>query len=187
MLVEPDHPDMLAHRSMDEIAELWPNYGTTFAFVRNPYDRLVSIFHFTGQDAKRRLNKRSNNADFADIANIPIESDLKVYFQYTRGFEHWIKNTSIDDNAFPALKMLNNKHIETQTKWLSGVMPDIVVKLENMDTEFVKIQDLLKCYAPPIHTNTSLHGDYRDYYNDETRAIATQWLEEDLDNFKYVF
>lgn len=187
MLVDPDHPNMLAHRTLDQIKEQWPNYGTTFAFVRNPYDRLVSIFHFTGQDAKRRLNKRNSNASFADIASIPIESDLKIYFQYTRGFDNWIRNTRYDDGAFAALKMLNNKHFETQTMWLSGVVPDIVVKLENMDTEFVKIQELLNCYEPPIHTNASIHGDYREYYNDETLAIATKWLEEDLDNFKYVF
>lgn len=187
IIVDPDHPNMLASRTLDEIKILWPNYGTTFGFVRNPFDRLVSIFHFVGQDAKKRLAKRSLNPNFEDVSTIPIESDLKIYFQYTKGFDYWIRNTKVDENVFSALTMLNNKHFETQTYWFSGIIPNIIVKLENMDTEFVNIQDLLQCYAPPIHTNTSLHGDYRQYYTDETRIIATKWLEEDLDNFKYVF
>ena len=188
ILIDPEHPNMLAHRSLDQIKELWPNYGTTFGFVRNPYDRLVSIFHFVGQDAKKRLKKRVNNSDFEDLTRIPIESDLKILFQYNKGFDHWIRNKHRDDGAiYAALSMLNNKDEETQMYHFSGVAPDVIVKLENMTTEFVKIQELLGCNVSPMHVNSSLHGDYRDYYTDDTRKIASRWLEQDLDTFKYTF
>ena len=83
--------------------------------------------------------------------------------------------------------MLNKKHEETQMHYFSGVAPDIVVKLENMPAEFTKIQELLGCDVEPLHVNSSLHGEYRQYYTDETRKIAAQWLEQDLDTFKYTF
>jgi hypothetical protein len=178
---------MLTHRSLDEIKTLWPNYGTTFAFVRNPYDRLVSIFHFLGQDAKKRIMKRKNNPDFEDFKRYSIESDIKVMLGYKKGFTHWITTSKLSNDNSVNVPMFNKKDEQTQMYWFNHVAPDITVKLENIDTEFVKIQELLNCDKPFIHLNSSIHTDYRDYYTDETRKIAAKWLEEDLDTFKYQF
>lgn len=187
ILTDPKYPQMLAHRSFDQIKDLWPDYGTTFGFVRNPYDRLVSIFHFLGQDAKKRIMKRKASLEFADVNDHPIEADIKIMLAYKKGFEHWITNTSqANDDSF-TLPMFNNKHRDTQMYWFNHIAPDVVVKLEHMDTEFVKIQDLLGCYVAPLHVNTSIHTAYRDYYTDATQKIAAKWLEEDLDTFGYTF
>lgn len=186
ILNDDAHSNMLKHLTLDEIKERWPNYGTTFGFVRNPYDRLVSIFHFVGQDAKKRIMKRRNHVELDILRNIPIEVDLKILFQYQKGFDNWIKNTRQDSDIF-MLQLLNNKNTETQMHFFNHVVPDIVVHLENYSAEFTQIQDLLNCNAPPIHTNSSVHKEYRNYFTDETRAIATKWLEEDLDTFKYTF
>jgi hypothetical protein len=186
IVVDPQHPNMLSHLTLSEIDQRWGTAGTTFGFVRNPYERLVSIFHFLGQDAKKRMQKRKNNLDYEALTRMSIEADIKVMINYNKGFEYWIKNTSTDSNSF-TLSMFNNKHTQTQMYWFQHTVPDLVVKLENINTEFVKIQELLNCDKPFVHTNSSIHSHYRNYYNDETKKIATVWLEEDLDTFGYTF
>ena len=184
---DPRYPNMLTHKSLDEIKKMWPDYGTTFGFVRNPYDRLVSIFHFLGQDSKKRIHRRKNNQGSEEVVSYDVEEDLKLLINYNKGFRYWIKNAISRDSDLLRLSMFNNKDTETQCFFFNNVIPDIVVKLEYIDRDFVKIQDLLKCYAPMQHTNTSLHINYREYYDSETQAIAYRWLEEDLDIFGYTF
>ncbi len=187
IIYDPEQPDMLDHQSLSEIQKRWPYYGTTFAFVRNPYDRLVSIFHFVGQQAKKRMMQRANKVESDILQHIPVEVDLKILFQYKRGFNTWIKTKTKYDVEFAALHLFCNRDYETQLYYLDHVVPDIVVKLENIDTEFIHVQNLLQCYKAPLHVNSSVHGDYRQYYDSESKAIATKWMEEDLETFKYLF
>jgi dimeric dUTPase (all-alpha-NTP-PPase superfamily) len=186
IVTDDRHPNMLSHLTLEEINKRWGTAGTTFGFVRNPYERLVSIFHFLGQDAKKRIQKRKNNSAYEDLARMPVEADLKVLINYNRGFDYWIKNSNTDVGSV-TLSMFNNKHIQTQMYWYQHCVPNIIIKLENIDTEFVKVQDLLVCHKPFIHINSSIHTHYRDYYTDTTQKIAAKWLEEDLDTFGYVF
>ena len=85
------------------------------------------------------------------------------------------------------MKLYEGRKTNTLMYYLNHVVPDIVVKLEEIETNFIKIQDLLNCHIPFVHTNKSIHTDYRDYYTAETQKIAQQWLAEDLDTFKYTF
>ena len=168
----------LLNMSLDEINARWTNTGTTFAFVRNPYARLVSIFHWVGQTSTDRIKNKVTD-------NVPFELDIKVALQYAKGFDHWIKNIEHVDYPHGILNLF--KSPRTQMHHFDGVVPDLVVKLENIEAEFIQIQDLLKCYKPIIHRNASKHDDYRQYYTPETIKIAGKWIEEDLDAFGYTF
>ena len=187
ILTVDNYSDMLEHKDLEEIKSIWPNYGTTFAFVRNPYERLVSIFHFVGQDAQRRISKRKNNSNFVNDAGVSIEEDIKLFLEYKKGFTHWILNPSTRKSNSVIMKLYEGRKTNTLMYYLNHVVPDIVVKLEEIETNFIKIQDLLNCHIPFVHTNKSIHTDYRDYYTAETQKIAQQWLAEDLDTFKYTF
>jgi chondroitin 4-sulfotransferase 11 len=177
----------LKHMTVKELKAKWPNPGTTFGFVRNPYSRIVSGFHWLGQQAKRRILQRQYNKD-ANEYPFPLELDLKLVFYYNKGFDWWIKNTVDLDipnlNPYGTLALFENPK-QTQMFCFDHQLPDIVIKLENMDTEFVKIQRLLDCNAPPFFMNASQHDDYRQYYTTETEKIVRSWVEEDLDTFGY--
>lgn len=187
---DPDRPYNMLHLTFDEIKQRWPNYGTTFTFVRNPYDRMVSIFHHIGQDAQARMQERMRGGTpdeygvkKVELDAIPIEVDIKILSVYKRGFEQWI--LASEDNAFDGslLSLLNQK--ESQMRWLDGVMPDLVIKIEEVNQRFHLLQDMLGSKVPFPHINVSKHDDYSSYYNDRTKRIVADMFREDFEVFGY--
>lgn len=173
----------LRNLSIDEIHSKWENPGTTFGFVRNPYGRLVSVFHFIGQKAKHRLENKLESPYGTK------EDDLKLFFLYQKGFANWIRTRPqiIKSPKDRTNMALFNDPGQTQMFCYNHVRPDLVVKLEELATDFVKIQELVGCEKRFTCRNSTIHTDYRDYYTDETRSIAEKLIEEDLDEFKYTF
>ena len=190
IMEDPERPYNMLHLSLDDIKLKWPNYGTTFTFVRNPYDRMVSIFHHVGQDAEERLKERLNGGTKnqygvkkVELDAIPIETDVRIISVYRKGFDNWIMN--IKDNAFDGslMSLLNQK--ETQMRWLNHIVPDIVIKIEEVDSKFYMLQDLLQCEIPFPHVNKSQHDDYRNYYTPVTQKIVAELFKEDFEAFGY--
>lgn len=178
----------LQRLSLAEIDAKWGTAGTTFAFVRNPYARLVSAFHFIGQRAISRIEKR--NEDPNGHYPYSAEVDIKLMFQYRKGFAHWVQSLpSIVQSPleYTNMALFNDPATQNQIDCFNGCVPDLVVKLENISTDFIKIQELVKCHVPFIHENTTDHTDYRDYYDTNTQKIAYKWIERDLDTFGYTF
>lgn len=165
-----------------ELSEYW-NLGQVFTFVRNPFDRLVSMYHFWGQSAERRLALINNNPailahkDYAKFKG-NFEQDLKQYEIYKQGFHNWVMSDTESPNS------VSKK--DNQVSWFSGTDP-IIIKLENLQTDFRKIQKLLNCYDSLPHVNKSKHNDYRSYYNSESIKRVEEICKADLDRFNYDF
>ena len=193
ILDSPDMPYNMQHLSLDQIKELWPDYGTTFTFVRNPYARMVSIFHHIGQDAEARIKQRmqgggtkeKHGVKQIELDAVPIEIDIKILSVYKKGFENWVHSSEEEAFNGSLLSLLNQK--ETQMRWLNNVVPDIVIKIESVNDNFNILQDLLGCNVPFPHVNTSQHADYRDYYTPATKKIVGDLFKEDFETFNYDF
>jgi len=173
--------------SVNEIKQRWGNCGTTFTFVRNPFSRLVSMFHHIGQDAEYRMEIRKQGIERHSTLSTPIESDIKILSIYKKGFENWIINNQFQESNCSLLHALYNIKNDTQINCLSNNIPNIVIKLEEIDRDFYKIQNLLDCYEPIVHLNTSEHKPYREYYNATTKKLVSEWFKEDLETFNYDF
>ena len=187
VVIDPTNPDRMSHLTRAEMTQRWGKLGLTFAFVRNPFARAVSMFHHLGQDAEDRLYKRRMGIPHVDLIATPIESDVKILGVYRRGFESWvIDNRDLHSDCMLAQTMSRFKD-QSQMSFLEYQVPDIVIKIENADTEFKQIQQLVGCDAPLQCINSSVHGPYRDYYNDKTKAIVAEWFKDDLNQFNYDF
>lgn len=144
--------------------KLW-DQKFTFAFVRNPYDRLVSQFHY-------RVKTRQD-----DLAENPLS------------FAQWVEKfygPDADRNRTEQLFFL------TQTDWIYDKDGQSLVKyigrFETLRSDFEEICRRIERTAAPLpHVNKSDHKSYQAYYDDKTYEIATKVFQDDLRNFNYKF
>jgi hypothetical protein len=113
---------------------------------------------------------------------------------FNKGFDFWIH--TMLDNPRELYERTNegSHHLihsywggDTQMSWFCGNIPDIVIKMEEFDKDFVKIQDLLKCSKKLPHANSTKHNLYRTYYTKEAIALVEKFYKDDLEGFGYEF
>jgi len=131
-----------------------------FTFVRNPWDKVVSAFHYLKQ---RRPNRIGSDWEFTDYVKCKlgvIGTSIDIHFkEQTHSF------------------MFNGKPIKQM----------FVGRFENIQNDWDKIAK--KIDAPPIlaHDNKSTHDDYRKYYNKECYDIVKKLYQEEIDLLGYSF
>ena len=130
--------------------------------VRNPWDRLVSYYHWLGeQNWKHRavdLAKSLTFDDFLGHPEIQASFDSGYYASYVT-----------DQNG--------REHC------------DLFVRLENMSKDIRPFEDHLGFRLGAIErVNTSpRRADYRSYYTDDTAALVARFCAKDIKRFGYSF
>lgn len=141
------------------------NVAYKFTFVRNPWDKLVSLYEYRRKKDKTKLTSR----------NIP--------------FNHWVKLT-IGPDSDPYYYN-NVKSFQPQVEWLKddeGVIAiDFIGKFESIHTDFEQIRHTIGTSEELPHLNATTRSNYRDYYDNETRQIVASWYREDIETFAYTF
>ena len=199
----PSNTNIIPNRQ--HLVSVWGNLGTEFAFVRNPYDRLVSLYHYMGQWAEQRFadnkNKLATGVDFVKTfpyqssnAITAIQDDKRLIDYYNLGFENWLNSVFYNRDDIYSKTGHGTRHIidhfwrgETQLSWFNGQLPDVIIKTEELDTEFYIIQNLLNCHVPLPIENSSRHDHYQAYYNSSTKKLVETVFAEDLAAFEYKF
>jgi len=162
-------PEKDYHATPNTACNTWPNLGTTFTFVRNPYARLVSLYHHIGQKALIQLNPTHPRRQ--ELA----EYNIKQLLLYKKGFEAWLTSTAKSVSW----------SCKSQIPWLDNI--DIVIKTENLSQDFLLIQKLFDCYEELPHVNSSEHKPYQSYYNNHTKELVQTLCKDELDAFEYSF
>ena len=134
----------------------------SFTVVRNPWDRVVSAYHY--------LFKKEKNTNFQSY----IDRGVPTFEEFVRD----MKGVRVPELWFDG---------ETnQCEWFrSGV--NVILRYETLETDFKVIQDKLQKWDPLPHCNKSEHLQYREYYTCETRDIVAKTFSEDINMFKYTF
>lgn len=168
----------------------WKNYFT-FTTVRNPWDMIVSLYHYGKPDLnglywweEQRFGLKRN-------------PDSKI------GFEEWVISNNIA-KSWHMYKILNGEFrkgiwtndfsLYTLDNYIrdynNHVLVDKVITTENLNQEMQDI--LMKLNLPVDHTvqktNTSKRKkEYQDYYTDISKKKIAQEFESDIEFGKYVF
>ncbi|MGA1205891.1 MAG: sulfotransferase family 2 domain-containing protein [Opitutales bacterium] len=128
-----------------------------FAFVRNPWDLMVSYYHYI---ASRPQHHRSKM-----VQQLPGFPD---YLHYE------IKRNKISQSQF-VFDAEGNQLV------------DFVGRFESLANDFDQICRKVGIEAQIPHVNKSAHKDFREYYDDETKALVAQHWAADIERFGYTF
>ncbi len=134
----------------------------TFAFVRNPWARVVSCY-------------------FQKVANKNPKWEFYYGRCFDKGFDYFVD--------FIAEKDLHtaDRHIRLQTSLVPENI-DFIGRLENFDEDLGFVLERLGIDRKKIpRKNASSHKHYSHYYNDRTRDIIAQKYEKDILAYGYQF
>lgn len=148
----------------------------TFSIVRNPWDRMVSLYFFL----KNFSSPQPQYKDSGQLREMLYRINNYVEFPT---YEQWLKNAD-------EFKFLPWIWWEIKTPQHTWTDVDLIIKYENLENEFCAIQDIFKCYDPlPKQTVTKgiYWNHYHNLYTDETKYLVGKMFEEDIDRWKYTF
>ena len=149
-----------------------------FAFVRNPWDRLVSAYHFL---IKGGLNENEPGAK-------RWAEQLRI--KGINSFENFV--TSIPDSTFSCF-FLNHRHLRPQYLWLTDekgrLAVDFIGKIENFefDIGFLKNNLGIINQNKQIKNNSTAHDYYKNLYTNRMKKIVEDYYKKDISLFGYRF
>ena len=156
------------HRTALEILGLigekrW-NSRFSFAFVRNPWDKVASHYHYRVKTNQTLLKDR------------PIP------------FKEWVQLT-YGEQALPYYD--NPKMFMPQVDWVANAEGRILVnyigRFENLHADFRHVCDQIGWQAELPHLKQSERSSYQRYYDDETASVVGKWFKKDIAAFGYRF
>lgn len=158
------HKQACFYTPNDISEKLWNEYYK-FAFIRNPWGRVVSEFHWRHSLPSRRP---------------PIE--FKDFIKYC---EQRIKDKNNSNND------IYWSHAQTQLSYITNnkgvIILDDVFRFENIHNDIGTISQKLGVSLNLEKYNTSNHKHYQEYYNDETQEMVRQLYHDDIKMFNYTF
>jgi len=140
-----------------------------FSVVRNPWDRLVSSYHFLsggGFNKEDAIWSKKNLAKYDD-------------------FNHFVKRWVCKSNLFryihfyPQYYFISSSHIKLKINYL--------MFFENLAEDIKIISKKLKIQSKLLHINKSSHKNYKNYYDEESKSIVSSVYSEDIKLFGYDF
>ena len=136
-----------------------------FAFVRNPWDRLVSCF----------LDKTKRT--------VGTKYQLRAYIKYIdSNFTEFVHGIATDD--------VNNcdNHHRLQYNLINHDYVNFIGKFEQFQKDFDYICNKVGISDSKLpHRNKSKRTHYTEYYDDETREIVAEKYAKDIEYFGYEF
>lgn len=166
---ELDHSTM---RYLKKNCKFYDNAYFSFAFVRNPYARLVSEFHHCKYGYSRFIRKAEFET-FSDFVMI-----LQKNFDYILKNEQ--KNHYLVSHYLPQYKFTHN--------YKDLLIVDFIGKLENIQEDWNVVCKKLMIENEITHSKkyaSPFEYKYEEYYTPELKEIVYQLYEKDFIYFKY--
>lgn len=129
----------------------------TFAFVRNPWDLLVSSFHFLRRSPAHRRGR---------LVDRLATFDRYVEYEIARG------------------KLLQTRMLTGRD---GKLLVDYVGRYESLAADFAAVCRRLGLAAALPHVNAGDHGDYRTYYSPALAARVAAGFAADIERFGYAW
>ncbi len=167
-----------AHATADEIKAImgedeW-NRRWSFSVVRNPWDKMVSVFHSWCRDFKLQKHWGEQWQEIYDLTR-----DF-------RSFVHFYPNGNMHGMTAPLRT--------PQMYWARGV--DDIFKYEEFDVLSAAMRErgydgnIPLVARRDVRTGETYHrpgNPYQEYYDNESVELVRGWFREDIETFGYTF
>ena len=149
----------------ESYSDVWDDY-LKFTFVRNPWDRLVSIYHYYkfGSESENQHLKKTIPNSFKEFVNSFYNKENQWYDILIKSQKSWITD---DDGE---------------------LLVDYIARFEDYNTEVKTIGNKVGIQINNIpHHKKSDRGDYKEYYDKETIELVRNIFKEDIEYFNYEY
>ncbi len=133
------------------------NESFKFAFVRNPWDLEVSLYHFT-----------LSNKKFPKYEKIKSKGSFDAYIEWRARKRRKLQKDFVTDAE-------------------GRLLVDFVGRFERLQEDFQYVCSRIGVDATLPHVNASKHRDYRSYYTTRTMNLLKEAAREDIELFGYEF
>jgi hypothetical protein len=143
--------------------EVWKGYFK-FAFVRNPWDLVVSYYHYHKKEFDESAEFHQHWPSIAER------------FRRTSNFVDWLHTG-----------LYIQPHVNFLTDGGTKLLVDFVGRFENLHEDFRSVCARVGLHARLGHENQTEHAHYREYYDTATREIVRERFQRDIELFGYEF
>jgi hypothetical protein len=161
------HKHTKAAKVREVLGPVW-NECFKFAFIRNPWDLMVSSYHWW------LIYAEIFPALHDDIARIREMGSFSVFIRSEFG-----------------RSMLNEHRGGDLTEWISDgdeIIVDFVGRYENLNEDWSKVCQALQVPVLPLgQENQVVRQDYRVFYDDESRELVANRFARTIELFGYLF
>lgn len=142
-----------------------------FGFVRNPWDRYVSMYACT-KNSRTSKRKFVQNVDFTGFI-------YKIYHKSKNLTKKILKNHSNMWFLRQQYEYYYNTHDE--------IIVDFIGRFENISNDFNYVCNQLDMKTELPHINKSDRKPYQEYYTTETKELVSIISQKDIELFGYQF
>jgi hypothetical protein len=151
----------------EKIAQVGPEawaQAFTFAVVRNPWDRVVSHYHFRVATNQTGLGDR--HLSFTEWVSVCFRDQDPRYLDKPKMFMPQIEWVS-DGNGL--------------------VLVDFIARFECLREDLGVVASTIGRDIELEHFYKTARSHYRDYFDDTARLVVAEWFSRDVEAFGYSF
>lgn len=163
------------HFNSEKMQNQYPNQWKDFfkfSFVRNPWDRVASIFHYYKyykHPLHQKIQKEMENMSFSEFCENLCGANPMYWLTGVFSHPRWCN----------------------QYEWLvinDQIAVDFIGKYENLQKDFEHVCQKVKAASKNLmHARKSTNKNYKDFYNSHTKKLIRDKFHKDIDYFKYTF
>ncbi|MGB1249376.1 MAG: sulfotransferase family protein [Candidatus Promineifilaceae bacterium] len=144
-----------------------------FTFVRNPWSRLLSAFHYL----------RGNSPIVGDDERVWAKENIGHFSDFNEFVINWVTPENI----------CQFEHFKPQHRYLASpdgqIQVDFIGRFETLARDFNYVSERLGIDTSLSHQNKAKRKkrDYRQYYSNTAREIVAEVYKRDIEGFGYHF
>jgi hypothetical protein len=170
---KPDTLRCFGHVPYHEVIKEYNEFDWSFTVVRNTYERMVSLYLYSWNKSKRRMEKAIKRGEVDQQNTFVVEQAEKGIIPFYKSFL---------DESRPEL---NEGLLISQLEYSNGV--NYILDHNTLDQDLKIVQEKLNVNAPltQMQNYMATEDKKKQYYTPEFLSLIEKHYGEEIEKFKY--